>query len=461
LPGEDTTMEIMDGLVEFIEGTDFHGLPAEAVKKAKEGVIDFLGCTLIGTRNPTGQIIVSHVRAFEARPLSTVIGGGFKTSPPLAALANGTLSHADDYDDISFSMPGHPSVTVLPAVLSIGEIQKISGPELLASYLVGFEVACKLGQALAPRLYQHGWHATSVLGCMGAAAAVGKLLGLTKDKLRFCLGIAGSLAAGLRANLGTNTKPLHVGVACQNGVTAALLARDGLDSNPGSLEGEVGFCRNFAGGVNPDKIIGKLGKPYDIVTPGVLFKRYPSCAETHPALDATISLAQENDIRHEDVHSIECTVTPLDNDVLVYSSPKTAVEGKFSLHFCVALGLFKRKASLGEFVDNMVSQPEVVSLMRKVSMKPDPALAEDGYTGAATIVSIKTRDGRTYTKRVDHAKGSPENPLSLEELLEKYRDCTSPILEPTAVIDSLDCLLNLDALDHIGELFSILAHTKR
>jgi len=449
-------MSIMNAIVAFIKETNFNDIPQEAVSKAKEGVIDFLGCTLVGSRNETGKIVLNYVRSLKANPESTVIGAGFKTSLALAALANGTFSHADDYDDISFSLPGHPSVTILPAVFSIGEMQDITGADLLTAYLIAFEIECKLGQALAPKLYQKGWHATSVLGCLGAAAAAGKLMNLSEPELAHCLGIAASMASGLRANLGTMTKPLHVGTAVQNGVTAALLAEQGLTASSAALDGELGYCQSFAGGAVQKNIIGKLGNPYDIITPGIIFKQYHSCAETHPALDATIALAEEHAPHPQDIASIDCIVTPLNNDVLIYSSPKTALEGKFSLHFCAALGLLKKKASLLEFDDKLVSDPEMVALMKKVTMTPDPSLAEDGYTGAATIVTIRMNDGKTYTRRVDHAKGSPENPLSMEELLAKYRDCAGSVLSPEALEKSVECLLDLENLDQVGTLISLL-----
>ena len=449
-------MEIINAIASFIEGTEFEHLPSEVVSKAKEGVIDFVGCTLLGTHNDTGKIVLNYVKRLEAKPEVSVLGAGYKTSVALASLATGTCSHADDFDDISWSLPGHPSVTVLPVAMSIGELLNSSGKDILTAYLIGFELECKLGLALAPKLYQNGWHATSVYGCLGAAAAAAKLLKLSREQIINCMGIAASLASGLRANLGTMTKPLHVGNCCQNGVTAALLAKEGLTASSEALDGDLGFCKAFAGGVNHDKIIGRLGSPYDIIDPGILFKRYPSCAETHTALDATISLAQQHNIQPDDVLSVPCIVTPLNYDVLVYSSPQTALEGKFSLHFCVAVGIVKRKASLEEFQDEMVWNPTIIELMRKVTMKSDPSLAEDGYTGATNIVNINTKNGREYSLRVDHAKGSPENPLSLDELLEKYRACAGTVLSPAALDHSIRCLLELEKLDRINDLILLL-----
>lgn len=447
---------IMEEISAFAQTTSFSNLPQDVIEKAKQGVIDFLACTLLGARNEIGKTANAYVESMAAAPEATVIGSGYRTSRSLAALAIGVYSHADDFDDISFSLPGHPSVTVLPAVLSIGESENISGAELLTAYMIGFEIQCKLGQALAPTLYQNGWHATPVLGTVGAAAAAGRLLRLSSQKLAHCLGIAASMAAGLRANLGTMTKPLHVGFAAHNGVTAALLAQRGITANLDALDGPLGFCRTFAGDVDHSKIIGRLANPFDIITPGIIYKRYPSCAETHPALDASIALAREHQLDPGAVVAVDCTVTPLNQDVLVYESPRTALEGKFSLHFCVALGLAKQKARLEDFCDAMVHDPAVVSLMGKITMKPDPALAEDGYTGAATIVNIRMQDGAVYTRRVDHAKGSPEDPMSTEELLAKYRDCAAGAVSAATMEATIDYLLNLEKRESLVELIALL-----
>ena len=445
---------IMKEITTFTHTISFSDLPREVIEKARQGVIDFLACTLLGSRNQIGKTANAYAQSQSAIPEATVIGSGYKTSRSLAALVTGTYSHADDFDDISFSLPGHPSVTVLPTVLSIGETENITGAELLTAYLVGFEIQCKLGQALAPTLYQKGWHATPVLGTLGAAAAAARLLRLSKTELMHSLGIAASMAAGLRANLGTMTKPLHVGFTAHNGVTAALLAQRGITANVEALDSPLGFCQAFAGGVDHARIIGKLGDPFDIITPGIIYKRYPSCAETHPALDASIALAVKHQLKPDDIAAVKCTVTPLNRDVLVYESPRTALEGKFSLQFCVSLGLVRRKATLEEFSDHLVSDPEIVGMMKKVTMTADASLAEDGYNGAATIVTVHLKDGNTCSQRVDHAKGSPEDPLSMEELLTKYRDCAAGTITKGATKNTIERLLHLEKMHNINDLIA-------
>lgn len=450
-------MNAMDRLANFITQTHFETIPGPVIEKAKEGLIDFIGCTLAGAQNPAGRKVVEYVRLQGGNKEATVMGMGFKTSPPLAGLANGVMAHADDFDDISFSVPGHPSVPVLPAVLSIGEVKDISGRDLLTAYIIGFEVECKIGRSLAPYLYQRGWHATSVLGSLGAAAASSWVLNLDKDRVTYCLGIASSMASGLRANLGSMTKPLHIGLAAQHGIIAASLAERGLTASPQALEGKGGLFHVFTGSWDMSLGIDYLGNPFDFISPGITFKQYPSCAETHPALDGVIGLVNENRIEADDVLSIDCVITPMDQDVLVYHYPKNATEGKFSLEFCVAIGILEKKATLSQFIDEKVRDQKIVETMKKVRMEADPALSPDGYTGAATVVSLKLKDGTILTRRVDQPKGNPENPLSREELLDKFRSCASLSMNRDSIKRVIEKVLNIEKLNSIRPLMEELA----
>jgi 2-methylcitrate dehydratase PrpD len=450
-------MNVIDGLADFIVRTHFETIPTAVIERAKEGVIDFMGCALAGTQNPAGRTVAEYVRLQGGNQEATVIGMRFKTSTPFAGLANGVMAHADDFDDISFSVPGHPSVPVLPAVLSLGEMKGISGRDLLTAYIIGFEVECKVGRSLAPYLYQRGWHATSVLGSLGAAAASSWILNLDRERAIHTLGMVSSMASGLRSNLGSMTKPLHVGLAAQHGIIAASLAERGLTANPQALEEKTGFFPVFAGSWDASLGIDHLGNPFDLLSPGITFKQYPSCAETHPALDAVIGLMNENRIEPDDIISIDCIVTPMDRDVLVYHRPKNATEGKFSLEFCLAIGILERKATLSQFVDEKVADPKTLEIMNKVRMEADPALSLDGYTGAATVVSLKLKDGTLLTRRVDQPKGDPENPLSREELLNKFRSCASFTLEENSIERVIEEVLKMEGMNSIKPLMEEVA----
>ncbi len=449
-------MKAIDQLADFIAGTNFDSMPKSVVSKAKEGILDFLGCTLAGSRTPVGKKISDYVRDQKGFKAASVIGQGFKTSPGFAALANGVMAHAEDFDDLSFSVPGHPTVPVLPPVLGVAEAEGLSGRAVLSGYVIGFELECKLGRSLAPRLYQRGWHATSVLGYLGAAAASSHLLKLDTEKIKCALGIACSMASGLRANLGSMTKPLHVGLGAQNGVAAAFMAKDGMTAMMDAVDGENGLFKTFAGIWNADAGLNLLGNPFDFASPGITFKQYPSCAETHPALDAVIGLVEENHLASDDIAAVECLITPMDRDVLVYHRPRNATEGKFSLEFCVALGIVERKAGLKEFVDDKVREPKIVAAMEKVSMEADPQLSPDGYTGAATIVNLKLKNGMSLQRRVDEPKGTPEHPLTQGELTNKFRMCASLALEKGATEKILELVLKMETMKSVRPLMNLL-----
>ena len=291
--------------------------------------LDCLGAALAGYSHPIGKIITDFVKESGGSPKATVIGAGFKTSPHEAALANGTMAHALDYDDYSLVLAGHPSVSLLPSILAIGEDRGISGKKVLTAYIVGFEIESKLGAGVNFRHYELGWHATCTLGTLGAAAACSSILGLDIEKTRMALGIAASEASGLRQNFGTMTKPFHAGLSARNGVIAALLAEKGFTADKNILEAEFGFCNLFCGKgeYDSERITSNLGNPFAIFEPGISIKPYPSCGGTHTALDAMLYLAKENDINPSDVEEIGVDVPELLPRVLIHSNPKTGLEG--------------------------------------------------------------------------------------------------------------------------------------
>src|ERR671918_147454 len=303
-------MGVTELLATFVVDTVFDDVPSQALTRAKEAMLDGLGCALVGSPTPSGKLITQYVRERSETPRAAVIGSGFKTSAPLAAMANATLAHALDFDDVNWRMSGHPTVPVLPAVLALGQEVHASGQEVLLAYTLGFEVETKIGLGVNPRHYDLGWHATSTLGTLGAAAACAKLLRLDVEKTRIALGIAASTAAGLRQNFGTMTKPLHPGQAAMNGVTAAQLARLGWTADANILEAPYGFCQLYAGTnqYNLNYIVRRLGNPFLLQATGVAIKQYPCCAFTHRALDGMLALVQQHTLSADDVVGVECRV---------------------------------------------------------------------------------------------------------------------------------------------------------
>lgn len=452
-------MEATKALAEFIVDTDLGKIPPEAGELGKQAILDCLGVSLAGSREPLALKIVALLRDMGGRAKATVWGRKFKTSSPLAAFANGAFGHALDFDDINRTMRGHPTVPVLPAVLAVGEEIQASGKAILAAYLVGFEVEAKLGAGLNPHLFENGWHPTAVLGVMGAAAAAAKLLRLSPEKARHALGIAASEASGLRQNFGTMTKPFHAGHAAKNGVIAAKLAQKGFTADPDIVEGKQGYARAFAGPekYNLAKITERLGRPYDILSPGVGLKRFPSCARAHPGIDAMLDLVRLNDIRPQDVESIVCQGSYTTPTMLIHSRPQTALEGKFSMEFCMALALLERKVGLPHFKDQKVQHPSIQELVRKVRFEIRPDLVTIENSGnPSTTVKVLLKDGREFAKTVDEAKGTPHNPLTPEEVKDKYRQCVKGIQKRKEMEKTIDLVFNLEAVKRAANLTRLL-----
>jgi 2-methylcitrate dehydratase PrpD len=456
-------------LVKFVTKTKYGDMPLDVVRTARGLILDGLGVMLAGNAERGTSILQSHVRQMSGKPEATVLGAGFKAPVPKAALLNGASGHAMDYDDtqLSTSKEGvyglltHPTVPVLAAVLALSETRGISGKSLLLAYVLGVEVECRIADAINPRHYQAGFHSTATIGGLGAAAAAGKLLGLNEDALARALGLAASMASGLRENFGTMTKPLHAGRAAENGVTAAELAKSGFTSATHVLEAKRGFFNAMAGGYDETKISGRAGNPYFIRDPGISIKPYPSGSLSHPAQDMILDLAREHDLKAEEIKKIEVGTNSNVPNALIYSMPKTALEGKFSIPFCMAIGILERKAGIAQFVDKKVREPRVVELMKRVTLYVDDELEALGYDQVRSRVRVRLRDGRVLEGRADVARGHPLKPMSWEELAEKFRDCARLGLAPEKSAEAIQMVENIERLANVSLLIRSLAGGKR
>jgi len=445
-------MSATEIVANFIVDTSYEQIPSDVIKLAKRSILDGLGCMLAGTNEAAGRIVTQYVKEMGGNPEASVIGGGFKTSTPQAALANGTMGHALDYDDVAVNWLGHPTVALLPAVLAIGERERLSGRESLEGYIIGFEVAAKLGAAIGMGHYAWGWHATATLGTIGAAAAAAKMLRLGVHQTKMALGIATSLAGGSRQNFGTMTKPFHAGSASRNGTVAALLAKRGFTADEAILESPMGFGKLFSGGADYDiaKATKGLGTPFEILSPGVNMKLYPCCYLTHRCIDAILHLIREYGIKAEDVELVECRTSDFVPQVLIHSQPRDALEGKFSMQYCMAIALLDGQIGLNQFTDEKVLDPKAQELLSRVSF----VHPEGGSFNEA--VTVKLKDGRELCHEVASPKGDPQNPMTDEELAAKYRDCAGIVLSPEETQNSLDMISHLEDLEDITELLDLL-----
>ena len=445
-------MGTTEKLAQFIVETGYENIPAPAVHAAKRAIIDTLGVMLVGSQEAAGKVITSFVRSLGGEPRAWVVGAGFRTSSPNAALANGTMAHAIDYDDVGLF--GKPTGSVLPTVLALGEDLKASGQAVLEALILGIEIGSKL--SLGTNTRAMGFHPTAVFGTMGTAAAAAKLLGLDIEQTRMVLGLASSHAIGMSRNRGTMTKPYHQGKAAQSGVVSAMLVKEGFTAAPDLIEGRVGFYNAFGGDDgNDSKVTDNLGNPYSIISPGIAVKKYPACYVTHRAIDAMLQLQDKHQISPDDVAEIECQAGSTVASILVYNEPVNYLQAKFSMQFCLATALVERKVGLLEVTNEKVNDPKIKQLMKRVRLNlgDEPSTQRD-------IVTVRLKDGKEYSLGVDRARGSAEIPLTDEEIISKYRDCAGIIMPKDKVEQALELMLNLEQLRQISELMDIVSGSK-
>ena len=360
-------MGTTEKLAKFIVETDFDSIPGEAIHAAKRAIIDTFGVMLAGSQDPTGKLITSFVRDMGGTPKVGVIGAGFQTSPPQAALANGVMGHVLDYDDICWPLEGHPSITLLSSMLASGEYCQASGKSLIAAFVLGFEVMGRLAMSgTNPR--GNGFHPTAIFGAMGAATVAAKVLNLDVEQTAMTLGLAASHASGLGRNRGTMTKSYHAGNAARSGLTSAILVKEGWTARGDIIEVKKGFCDSFAvdGKWDDSNIVRDLGNPYFIVSPGIFVKKYPSCGATHRCIDAMLLLIDENKFSADDVADVECMTEIASLDILTYLEPTTYLQGKFSLPFCMAMSLLENKVGMAQVTNEKVNNPKTRELMKRV-----------------------------------------------------------------------------------------------
>jgi len=447
----------------FVADLTYSELPPEAVRIGKRCILDGLGLILAGSFEKCTRILKEFCERTGQPGKSSVLGiDPVKLTAPFAALINGTAGHAMDWDDSQLSISPdriyglltHPTIPPLTAALAIAEeTGAVTGKTFLTAFLAGFEVECKIAEAINPDHYKKGFHTSGTVGSFGASMAAAKLLGLTEIQIRQALGITASMASGIRTNFGTMTKPLHVGRAAGNGVTAAMLAKDGFEADPQALDGPWGFFSVFGRGFDLEKIAGCIGKPHTIVDPGVSIKPYPCGILTHPSMDAMLSIVTENNIRPDDIREVILYAGSNILNPIRYTTAHNELEAKFCLPFLLAAVAISRKAGVHEFTDEFVNAPQTQALMKRIRTAFDPEIETKGWDKIRSRVEVILNSGRKIIKEADERyRGGPENPMTDEELQSKFTDCTGRLLDKDAHRNIFGMIHHLENLGDIADL---------
>ena len=359
-------------------------IPAEAVTVAHHCILDWFGCALAGSREPLSQMLRDELAADGGA--CSLIGTPGRADPLKAALINGAAGHALDFDDSSAVMLGHPSAPVLPAVVAAAEQDMRSGVDALAAYVVGVEVQSRIGMAIGAEHYAKGWHTTSTVGVLGAAAAVAWLLGLDAQQFGTAMGIAASGSSGLKANFGTMTKPLHAGQAAERGLLAARLASRGYTAGRDAVAGSQGLAQAAGSGGLDYGRIDEWGDRW--ATTQALFKHHAACHCTHAGIEAMTSLL-DNGVERDEVERVTLTVNPSILDMCGIPEPVTGLEAKFSLRGTQALLVAGvDTAAPTSFEDGPINRPDVQALIQRVMIETDDTLDD-----LATLVEVVTTSG--------------------------------------------------------------------
>ena len=448
---------VTDTLARFVAETDFANLSEKVLTNAKMHILDTLGAALVGATTDTAAIAFDYCKRVGHSDESTIWGTNQKSSAPMAAFANGLLGHAIDFDDWdAFIHAGHPTCMVAAAALSLGEAIGSSGKDLLKAYALGIEILTKIA-ANAPNVQDRGFHSTPVLGSIGAAIACASLMRLDPEKIKAALGIAASGAGGIHRQQGSMVKPFHAANAARNGVEAGLLAEKGFTADAAIIEAPRGFCDTFfgPGTCNYEKMITDLGQPYFLESPGLGLKLHPCSAPQFLAADAALDLKREHTIHFSDVAKMEVSIPPMRYQRHYHPEVKTGLRGKFAINYVIALAFLDGKLEIDTFTDAKANEPEVQNALSKVKVIVDDTIPEPG---PYCPVSVELKDGRRFTYTARIAKGHPQNPMTEEEVLNKFRSNAKSVISEEQSAELVQDVQHLETIGNVRKLIELLVH---
>jgi 2-methylcitrate dehydratase PrpD len=445
------TTDLTRALAEQASAVTYDGLPEPVRVLARQCVLDYYGVALAGADDSLATILLDELTEAGGAAQASIIGHKARLPALSAALVNGAIGHALDYDDVNLAMPGHASVAILPGLIALAEQRRSSGQEVIAAFVAGYEIACRIGMALRPGHYDRGFHATGTVGCFGAAAACARLLGLDAEATARALGIAGTQAAGLKSQFGTMCKPFHAGKASHNGLLAARLAARGFSSRPDVVECEQGFALTHSPDFAPAAALADPPNGFHIF--GNLFKYHAACYLTHGAIECARALREQHGVEPEQVARLTLSLDRSCDRVCNIPAPTDGLEAKFSLRQTVAMALSGvDTASLGAYSPATATDPALVRLREKLALE-----FHDGWPQAAAELEVALTDGRVI--KASHDAGIPSADFAAQgdRLAAKFDALAEPVLGAARARELREMILGLDTLGDLGVLAGLAA----
>jgi len=432
-------------LADYVVSNRWDDIPADVRHEAKRAILNYVGCAIGGSGHTAVTTAIRALSPFSGERNASVLGRPERLDALHASLMNGISSHVEDYDDTTPKNYSHTSSPVASALFAYASANSVRGRDFVQAFILGFEAASRVGNVVYPAHYDVGWHMTGTIGVFGAAAGIGRLIGLTPTQMVWALGLAATQSAGLREMFGSMGKAFHPGRSAQNGYAAALLAQAGFTAGERGIEGPRGFAHVLAATRDLSKIGARLGLDYDLREN--TYKPFPCGIVNHPTIDGAIQIHDEHHPDPASIVAVRLRVAPLVLDLCNQQNITKGLQGKFSVYHGAAVGLVRGKGGLREYTDEAVNDPQIKRVRESATAVGDPGITED-----QAHIEVELAGGRKLAKFVEQSLGNIHRPLSDKQLEEKFRDQAVMVLPAADVENAIQLCWKLDQLTDVSEL---------